>query len=113
MKAITIRKLAIENLKQKPLRTAGLIIIVALTAFVLLAGGIISASLKSGLESMTARLGADLMIVPVGYDEGVEGILLKGQPAYFYLDRALENQLREVEGVSCVSSQSNTGGSCI
>ena len=104
-KPITTFKLAFTNLKQKPLRTAGLTLIVALTSFVLFAGGIVSASMKNGLASMNARLGADLMIVPVGYDEGVEGILLKGEPTYFYLDRNIEDKLRNVEGIKTVSSQ--------
>lgn len=102
---LTISQLAVANIKRKPLRTAGLIIIVALVAFVLFAGGILSVSLKNGLESMKERLGADLLVVPVGYDEGVEGIIVKGEPAYFYFDKSVETQLEKVEGVKCVSSQ--------
>ena len=102
---LTTGQLAIANLKRKPLRTTGLIIIVALVAFVVFGGGILSVSLKNGLESMKARLGADLLVVPVGYDEDVEGILLKGEPAYFYLDKSVEQQLKNVEGVKSVSSQ--------
>jgi putative ABC transport system permease protein len=104
-KPITTFKLAYNNIKRRPLRTFGLTLIVGITAFVLFAGGIVSASMKNGLASMSSRLGADLMIVPVGYDEGVEGILLKGEPTYFYLERNLENSLKEVEGVKTVSSQ--------
>lgn len=102
---LTTGRLSLENLKRKPLRTAGLIIIVALVAFVLFAGGILSVSMKNGLESMRARLGADLMVVPIGYDEGVEGILLKGEPAYFYFDKSVEQDLTTVKGVKNVSAQ--------
>ena len=104
-KPLTTWQLAQANIKRKPLRTAGLIIIVALVAFVLFAGGILSVSLKNGLESMKERLGADLLVVPVGYDEGVEGIIVKGEPAYFYFDKSVETELEKVEGVKCVSSQ--------
>ena len=104
-KPLTIWQLAVANIKRKPLRTAGLIIIVALVAFVLFAGGILSVSLKNGLESMKERLGADLLVVPVGYDEGVEGIIVKGEPAYFYFDKSVETELEKVEGVKSVSSQ--------
>ena len=41
-KPLTTGRLAISNLRRKPLRTAGLITIVALVAFVLFAGGILS-----------------------------------------------------------------------
>ena len=104
-KPLTTGRLAISNLRRKPLRTAGLITIVALVAFVLFAGGILSTSMRNGLESMRARLGADLMVVPLGYDEGVEGIILKGEPTYFYFDKYVEQDLEKVEGVKSVSAQ--------
>ena len=104
-KPLTTGQLAVANLRRRPLRTAGLVIIVSLVAFVLFAGGILSVSLKNGLDSMKARLGADLLVVPVGYDEGVEGIILKGEPAYFYFDRSVEEKLGKIEGVKSVSSQ--------
>lgn len=104
-KPLTTGRLSLANLKRKSLRTTGLVIIVALVAFVLFAGGILSISMKNGLESMKARLGADLMVVPVGYDEGVEGILLKGEPAYFYFDKSIEQDLTKVEGIENVSAQ--------
>lgn len=102
---LTTGQLAVSNLKRKPIRTTGLIVIVALVAFVVFGGAILSVSLKNGLDSMKARLGADLLVVPVGYDEDVEGILLKGEPAYFYLDKSVEQELKNVEGVKSVSSQ--------
>ncbi len=104
-KPLTTGRLSIANLKRKSLRTTGLVIIVALVAFVLFAGGTLSISMKNGLENMKARLGADLMVVPVGYDEGVEGILLKGEPAYFYFDKSIEQELINVEGIKSVSAQ--------
>lgn len=104
-KPLTIGRLSVSNIKRKPLRTAGLIIIVALVACVVFAGGILSVSMKNGLENVKARFGADLMVVPLGYDEGAEGILLKGEPAYFYFDRSVEQQLRSVEGIKTVSAQ--------
>ena len=35
----------------------------------------------------------------------MEGILLRGEPAYFYFDRAVEQELKKIEGVESVSSQ--------
>ena len=103
--ALTTRYLALQNLKRKPLRTVGLLIIVALVATVIYAGGLFSAGLSNGLESMKSRLGADLMIVPTGYDEGVEGILLKGEPSYFYFDKSVEQDIQAIPGVRRTSSQ--------
>jgi putative ABC transport system permease protein len=61
--------------------------------------------MKNGLQSVKARFGADLMAVPIGYDEKAEGILLKGEPSYFYFDKSVEEQIKQVEGVKSVSSQ--------
>ncbi len=104
-KALTISGLSLLNLKRKPRRTAGLAVISALLSFVLFAGSILSLSMKNGLESVKARFGADLMAVPPGYDEGVEGILLKGEPSYFYFDKSMENKIKKIDGVKNVSSQ--------
>lgn len=60
-KALTIGRLSLLNLRQKPLRTVGLTVITAILSFVLFAGAILSVSMKNGLESVKARLGADLM----------------------------------------------------
>ena len=76
-RALTDTRLAFENLRHKPQRTAGLVTVAALVAFVLSSGGLLAASMKNGLESTRARLGADLMVVPVGYDGGMEGIRYK------------------------------------
>ena len=45
------------------------------------------------------------MIVPEGYEADMEGVLLSGQPSYFYLSKDLEEIVKEVEGVEKVTSQ--------
>ena len=86
-KGLTTTGLALKNLKKKPFRTAGLIIIVGFLSFVLFGGTILSINLKNGLDSTKSRFGADLMVVPIGVDSDVEGILIKGEPNYFYFDK--------------------------
>ena len=79
--------LAINNLKRKKFRTACLLIVVLILAFTLFAGAVMSSSLENGMNSMQRRLGADLMVVPKGTEEKAEGILIKGEPNYFYFDK--------------------------
>lgn len=98
-------ELAVKNVKRKPLRTIGLSLLVALLSFVLFGGTILSVSLNIGLDSVKNRLGADLMVVPLGYDEKTEGILIKGEPSYFYFDKSIEEKLKELEGVDVTSAQ--------
>ena len=104
-KALTTRVLAFENIKRKPYRTAALITVVALSAAVLFANFIITSSLKGGIKGLKNRLGADLMIVPQGYENQMENVLLSGEPNYFYMDKSIENVVQGIQGVGQVSSQ--------
>ncbi|MBR2176912.1 MAG: FtsX-like permease family protein [Clostridia bacterium] len=102
---ISLKRLSVINLRRHPFRSAGLIVMTALLAFLAFGGSILSLSLDRGLESVSTRLGADIMVVPIGYDKEAEGVLLRGEPSYFYFDKSVETQLSEVEGVDKVTSQ--------
>lgn len=104
-KAITISGLAFSNIKRKPYRTAALIAISALSAAVLFASFILSSSLNGGIENFKKRLGADLMVVPEGYAAQMESVLLNGEPNYFYMDKAAEEIVRNIQGVEKASAQ--------
>ena len=102
---ISLTRLSFINLKRHPLRSGGLIAITAVLAFFAFGGSILSLSLDGGLESISTRLGADIMVVPLGYDKEAEGVILRGEPSYFYFDKSVEKQLAKVEGVEKVTSQ--------
>ena len=104
-KALSTFALSLKNIIRRPFRSLGLICAVAIVSFIIFSGGIFLFSLRNGLVSMKSRLGADLMIVPLGYDKGLEGILLRGEPSYFYLDKEIENQIKGIPGVEKVSAQ--------
>jgi len=104
-KSLSDRRLAINNLKRKIFRTTCLGIVVAMLSFTLFGGSILTASLKNGMSSMKQRFGADLMVVPKGYEAQTEGILLKGEPKYFYFDKSVAEEIAKVEGVELVTSQ--------
>ncbi len=102
---LTTSRIAFGNIHRKPFRTWGQILVVAVFAFVLFGGSVLSGSIRSGMESMSKRLGADLMIVPYGYDKQLQSALLRGDPGTFYLDQTLEEKVRAFPGVENVSSQ--------
>ena len=104
-KAITTKRLALENIRRKPFRTAALITLTSLSAAVLFGSLIITSSLKSGIKGFKNRLGADLMVVPKGYEGQLENILLNGEPNYFYMDKSSEELIRSIQGVKEVSGQ--------
>ena len=69
---ISTRTLALANIRRKPYRSASLIILIALTCAVLFGSLILLASLKGGIHGIQSRIGADLMLVPEGYESKME-----------------------------------------
>lgn len=104
-KEINSKYIALSNLKKKPFRTAAILAVIALSSALLLGSLILSASLRGGIFGIQSRLGADLMIIPEGAQQELEGILLYGNPNYFYMDKSIEELVRAVDGVEAASSQ--------
>lgn len=104
-KNLSVHRLAWLNIRRKALRTGSLMIIVAVLSFVMFGGTILSISLENGLKSMKSRLGADLIVVPLEYDKGMEAILLKGEPSCFYFNRSVEEKISHLDGISQITSQ--------
>ncbi len=105
MNKIDIKYLSVENIRQKPLRSLGLILFVALFAFTLLAGSLTTLSLSRGLASLSDRLGADIMVIPQGQESTVDGILLKGSPSEFYLPKNTLEKLKDIDGIAKMTPQ--------
>lgn len=103
--ALTRRGLAWTNLKRRPYRTVCLAGVVALFAFTLFGGAILHENLRRGLDSLAGRLGADLLLVPYGYDKQTQAALLRGEPSTFYLKADLLDRVRRSPGVREASPQ--------
>ncbi|MCR5401006.1 MAG: FtsX-like permease family protein [Treponema sp.] len=99
------RRLALINLSKKPYRSFCLSLLSALSAGILFASLLLSSCLKGGISGLTSRLGADLLVVPQGYEKGAENILLYGQPGYFYMDRSVLDKVASLPGVKKASAQ--------
>jgi putative ABC transport system permease protein len=54
---------------------------------------------------MSDRLGADLILAPIGYQHSAEGVLLRGEPSAFYLDMEALDKISGVKGFSRTSPQ--------
>lgn len=103
--ALTIRRLAKENIRRKAFRSFSLIFLIMLFSFTLLTGSILSISLSRGVSSLSDRLGADVMVVPAGYDAHIDSILLSGEPNSFYLPVDVLEKLKQIEGIEKMSPQ--------
>lgn len=104
-KALTTGRLALQNIRRKPFRTAALLAVTALASAALFASLIITSSLRGGISGLKERLGADMMVVPEGHEVQMESILLSGEPNYFYMDKNAEDAVRSVPGVKQASGQ--------
>ena len=99
--------LALKNLKRKPGRSVIMILLAAFLAFSIFAGSLVVLSLRNGLASYEARLGADVVVVPYeAQTKGtLESILLQGIPGYFYMDESAMEKIRGMEGVEIATPQ--------
>jgi putative ABC transport system permease protein len=98
-------RLARENLKAKPVRTACLAVVAAILAFTLFGGSILALNLRQGLAAMKARFGADLMVVPAGASEKAQSLLLRGALSYFYFDAGVVDNVARTAGIAQASPQ--------
>lgn len=102
---LTTYNLAMENIRQKPLRSLYMIVLVAIFSIILFVGSMFSISLTRGLDSLSDRLGADIIVVPAGYKADIESVLLKGEPSTFYLPANTIEKLKQFNGIEKMTPQ--------
>ena len=102
---LTLFNIAKMNIKRQPLRTFFLGLLIFILAFVLFSGTFLVKSLNEGLTSLSDRLGADIIVVPQGYDGKIEGALLRGEPNTFYFDIEAIDRIKKIEGIANASPQ--------
>ena len=99
--------LFVKNLIRKPGRTAVLAMLTAFLALAVFGGSVVVLSLRSGLNSLEARLGADIILVPSQAQSKVsfQNMFLQGTPGAFYMDSSALDKALEVEGVEKAAPQ--------
>lgn len=105
MQEITIANLAWRNIQRRPFRSCCLIIIIMLFSATLFGGSVLMKNLSLGISGMANRLGADILIVPYGYEKNLEVALLRGEPSSFYLKADLVDKIKDIKGIEAVSPQ--------
>ena len=99
--------LPMKNLLRKPGRTIALALLTAFLAMAVFGGSVVVFSLRSGLNSLEARLGADIILVPSEAQSKVsfQNMFLQGTAGAFYMDASVLDKALEVEGVEKVAPQ--------
>ncbi|WP_295153976.1 ABC transporter permease [uncultured Ruminococcus sp.] len=104
---MNIKQLPFKNLINRPVRSVLLVLIAAFMAAAVFGGTVAASGMRNGLDSLQKRLGADIIVVPEDAAEknDLENILLQGTPAYFYMDKSVEDDLKAINGVAETSEQ--------
>ncbi|MBU0674166.1 MAG: FtsX-like permease family protein [Proteobacteria bacterium] len=102
---MTLIKIALKNLRRKRFRSLSIILAGTLACGLVFTGAVLLKSVKVGLELGMARLGADIMVVPDGYEAKGSNVLLGGEPTAFYMDKQVEEKVAQVPGVQRTSPQ--------
>lgn len=97
--------IAKKNLKRKVFRTIALISSICLFSGLLFAGAISTKSVLTSINIGAQRLGADLMVVPEGYEEKARTTLIAGKPSVFYMPSEVLEKVRKIRGVKQASPQ--------
>ena len=105
MKEINLLTLALQNLRRKPYRTVVIGLCVAVATGSLFAATVVLRGVQHSLTVGRARLGADLVIVPAGYETPAQEAFITGQPSTFYMSGAAEEIVSTLPGVSQTSPQ--------
>ena len=102
-----LKQIPLRNLKHRPGRTLALVLLTAFLSFSLFGGGLVVSSLRSGLDSLEARLGADIIVVPASAKTQVNlsEMLLQGTTGYFYMKKDLAARVLAREGIEKASEQ--------
>lgn len=97
--------IAQKNLRRKLFRSLAITLSVTVVAATLFAVTTIMDSVELSLKRGTQRLGADIMVVPADAETDAKAVLLAGQPTTFYMDKSIEEKIRNIEGVDRAASQ--------
>ena len=102
-----MKSLPVKNLIRKPGRTAALMLLTAFLALAVFGGSLVVLSLRQGLNSLEARLGADIIVVPSEAQSKVsfQNMFLQGTTGAFYMDAENLKRVREIEGVEKAAPQ--------
>ncbi|MDR3270502.1 MAG: FtsX-like permease family protein [Peptococcaceae bacterium] len=102
---ITTGKIALNNIRHRRFRSICIVTLIALTTLLITGGTLLGISLRNGVNSVNARLGADAMIVPESAGDSFEGALLSGSPSTFYITREVAARIRQIDGIERSTEQ--------
>lgn len=104
-KNIGLLYLSRQNIRRKLFRSLVMIFAVGIVGAILFPTTILGEGVTGSLAKGTARLGAEMMVVPPGYTAKLASTLISGEPSTFVMDRSVEESVAAIPGVGKVSPQ--------
>ena len=104
----SINSLPFKNLVKKPARSFALILISVFLTLSAFGGTVMVMSLSGGLDSLSARLGADIIVTPYAATSQVsyDSVIIQGKPGQFYMNSKYYEEIKtEIEGIDKVTAQ--------
>ena len=95
-----IWKIALKNLKRRPVRTGCMIFFVFMLSASLFFSSMLVGSMEGTLQKTTDRMGADLIVVPKEFEKSMADSLFLGELCSFSFDRSWVDDIVSIEAVS-------------
>ena len=95
----------IKSVLKKKRKNIPLVALITILSFVLIGGSLFILVLGNGLKGLQKRLGADIMIIPAECENTAESLLMEGSREYFYFDRDVSENIRNVPGIDKITEQ--------
>jgi len=102
---MSMLQLAWKNISGNSLRSWVVVLCALVVAAFALFATLLLRGAATSLELAADRLGADIVVVPQGAQTEMEGALLMGVPAHFWMPEENVNRLAAITGVEAVSPQ--------
>ncbi len=96
---------ALRNLKRNTFRTTVLVSAIAILVALLIFATFFTMSVSATIEKASDRLGADLLIVPVGARDSAEEFLLESKQKSFHMPKEILSRVEKIEGIESLTHQ--------
>ncbi|HEX3077185.1 MAG TPA: ABC transporter permease [Lachnospiraceae bacterium] len=104
-RTISIRYIALKNLKHQSLRSMIVFILLVVTTIALFLGDFLTESMREGIAITSERIGADIIVVPSTFVSSIEDSLFQGKPCTVNFEKEWLGKIGSIKGVKRVSSQ--------
>jgi putative ABC transport system permease protein len=105
MMTFSFLAVSLKNLKRKTFRTGVLLFSIAVLVSLLIFAISFSITISSSINMASDRLGADLIIVPVGARGYAEEFLLELKNKSFYMPKGIIDRVKKIKGIESITYQ--------